>query len=365
MIKNTYKFIAVALMALVLPTFAMAFSGTPKISMEGANRVYTTKVVILMTYDSNTASYNTTDEYPVTYIEYTNLDTDQTLITYTNSEAPGKRTHTYAIYKLQPNTEYSYRGVLKYENRIVKTEEQTFKTASTDYPVYGSTNSGTTSGTTTTTTTTNTSVATVPKVVSNLETSVKNSVMTGGGTFKDGVGISITNEQARTSIDDTFTYTVKYQNTKLTSINNAELVIQLPEQYEFVKSSVEMDYNERDNTVSYTIGRVAANTLKTVTFTARAIGDGKTEVRTTATLFYEGGSISATDRDAFNGGAKSVLGASVFGAGFFPQTFVGWVAILLLIAAIIIIARRYMVAAPKPMVIVQHPAQPQHQQQPK
>ena len=359
-IKNTYKLIAIALMAVLVPTFAMAFDGSPKISLVGATSITNTNAVVVLTYDSNDASYDAFTEQPISYVEYKNTDTDESFMSSYNTESPGVHTHSIAIYDLASNTQYSYRAVVKYSGGFIKTGYKTFTTTGASK---SSSSSTTTTTTTSDTTTNSSSVIDLPKVASTVASSAlasaKSTVMTGGGTHKNGVGISITDDQARTSVGDTFTYTIKYQNTNTTSLQNAELDIQLPEQYEFVKSSLDLNYNQNDNTVSYSIGRIASGALKTVTFTARAIGDGNGEIKTTATLYYEGGSISATDRDSFNGGSKSVLGASVFGAGFFPQTFGGWALIIILIIVIIVVARRYMVAAPKPVVLVQHPAQPQ------
>jgi hypothetical protein len=232
---------------------------------------------------------------------------------------------------------------MKYNGGIYRTPAKTFTTKSKNS---SSTNSNQTSTDTTAETKSNSfDIGVAANSLANkASASAKSKIMTGGATHKNGLAISISDEQARTTVGDTFTFTVKYENLTSQSLRNTELIIKLPEQYEFVKSSFDMDYNERDNTVTYISGRVAPKTLKTVTFTARAIGDGNADVKTTATLFYEGGNISASDRDSFHGGSKSYLGASVFGAGFFPQTLGGWLAIIILIVVIIIVARRYMVA---------------------
>jgi uncharacterized repeat protein (TIGR01451 family) len=362
--NNTYKLIAIALMAVLMPAFAMASHGnTPQVSLIGTAVINTTSAAINYNYDSN----GTNENLILTYIEYKNMNSGEIMVSSTNTESLGVQNHSVAIYNLDPNTEYNYRAVVKYSDGFIKTGWKTFTTQGGSMPyAYNTTNTSTvitTNSSDTSTSTSTSNVIDIPKVASTAASSAlaaaKSTVMTGGGTHKDGVALSITDDQARTSVDDTFTYTIKYQNTNLTSLQNAELDIQLPEQYEFIKSSSDLNYNDSDNTLSYRIGRIAPNALKTVTFTARAIGDGNGEVKTTATLYYEGGSISATDRDSFHGGSKSVLGASVFGAGFFPQTLGGWALILILIIVIVVVARRYMVAAPKPVVVVQHPAQPQ------
>jgi hypothetical protein len=347
-LKNTYKYITRAMIAVfAMPVVVMA-AGIPTITLDGVTEVNEHTATVVVSYDSGGNDYSFFREAPTVFVEYTNTKTDEKLLSAYSSQSMAFRTNSFGLYDLEKDTTYSYRGVLKYEGETVYTSKKTFTTKGKVVPK-----------TTTTITSTNT-IGTIPgtTVVTDLGSKIvadaKSKVMTGGATHKNGVAIGITNEQARTAARDTFTYTVTYQNTNKESLKNAELVIELPEQYEFVTSSLDMDYNERDNTVTYNIGRVASQVIKSVTFTARAIGDGNGEIRTTATLVYEGGSISASDRDSYQGGSKSVLGASVFGAGFFPQTLGGWLAIIILIALIIIVARRYTTAP-----VVQPQPQPQ------
>lgn len=346
----TYKRIVLAVVGLLaMPVFAMAFSGTPKITLEGVSDVGNTYATVTIFYDSNGSVYRNSEE-PMIHIEYTDTTTGETLITPFGTASQGSRPYSFGIFNLERDTTYSYRAIMKYDGKIVQTGSQRFTTKGAVTVKEPKTNTTTTGTKTTTSTTTSGSIGTIPGVQpvvdasSKVATGAKSTVMTGGATHKNGVALAITDEQARTSVGDTFTYTISFLNSNKESLKNAELVVKLPEQYEFVKSSFDMEYNEHDNTVSYVVGRVPNGTVKKVTFIARAIGDGKGEVRTTATLYYEGGTISASDRDHFNGGSKSVLGASVFGAGFFPQTLLGWIAIVILIAVIIIVARRYMVA---------------------
>ena len=328
---------------LATPVLAMAASGMPVFTSNGVSDVQQYQATVMTSFNSAGAVY-TYSELPVLYVEYMNTTTSVVMISPYNKQEPGTQNNTFTLYHLDPSTQYSYQVVMKYNGGTYRTPAKAFTT-------YGQVKTVYTLGTTPGTNGSNSTVVTIPNITKPVTTKVidaaKNTVMTGGATHKNGVAISISDEQARTNINDSVTFTVKYQNTNSKSLQNAELVIQLPEQYEFVRSSFDMDYNERDNTVSYIAGRVAPGALKTVTFTARAIGDGTTEVKTTATLFYEGGTISASDRDSYHGGSKSVLGASVFGAGFFPQTLWGWIAIIILITVIIVMARRYVVTHPE------------------
>ena len=330
----------------------------PKISLDGVDRMYSGMATAHVTFDKNGANY-TSSEQPEIYIVYTNNETGESSTTKRVSPPVTSNSLGFSLYNLMPGTEYTLMGVMNYKGRSYKTDTETFITpgvaqkasssvsgeSTSQNQTNGSTNS--TSGNTTTvkSTTKNTSIlGNLFGSGSKSVNSLQDKVFTGGRTQKNGLTLAITNEQARVDKGDFFTYTVRFQNGRTTALQNAEIVIELPEAYEFVRSSKDLDYNTSTNTVSAVIGRVAANTTQSFTFTVRAIGEGSGEIKTAATWFYEGGSIVATDRDNFHGGSKSVLGASVFGAGFFPQTLLGWMLIVILIAVIIIAARRYTTA---------------------
>jgi hypothetical protein len=381
-IKNAFTFITVlALGALLAPLAAFASvstttaSGMPSFSLIGVSNVVATRATVSVMYDSTGASYDYAHR-PLIGISYTNLSTGETAISDMNFMSSGSETSRYTLYDLVPGTRYSYRAILKYGGMTYSTSDQTFttkggyvSTSTSSSSTTGSSSVVSTTGSGTTTvggsTITASSASTnsisstgstnVLDVLPSFGTSSKsstsslsNKVFTAGSVHKNGVALLITDEQARVNRLDTVTYTIKYQNTRSTSLKDTEINIQLPKQYEFVKSSIDGDYNADQNVVTFSIGRVAPDTLKSFTMTARAIGDGNQEVDTTATLTYDGGSVSATDRTEYSSGSKSVLGASVFGAGFFPQTLGGWVLVIILIAVLVIVARRYMTAPVQP-----------------
>lgn len=368
-IKNAFTYITVlALGALLAPlaAFASTPTGMPTFSATGVGSVTTFGARVYVIFDQNNASYDS-NHRPLLGVSYTNTQTGETGVTDLNPQpmSGGVNQTKFDLYKLSPGTKYSYRVIMNYNGTTYSTSDQWFVTKSSYASSSTSSASSSSSVSTTTpsgggvvaTSTTSSSSTTSSGGIINVlssatgdsvATSVKNKVFTAGSVHKNGVALLITDEQARVNRLDTITYTIKYQNTRSTSLKDAEINIQLPKQYEFIKSSIDGDYDADHNIVTFSIGRIAPDTLKSFTMTARAIGEGNQEVETTATLTYEGGSLSATDRTEYSSGSKSVLGASVFGAGFFPQTLGGWVLVIILIAVLVIVARRYMTAPVQP-----------------
>lgn len=339
----------------LFPFFAMA--ARPTVELVGINKLDYSVPEAVVHFDPRDSEIGIFGDTQVMVLaEYTNTKTDESAVTAHATGGYGTQTYSFRMEDVQPGQTYSVVAVMRYQGKTYTSEPKIF----TYKPETVTTGSTTTSGTTTTT---NSTIATTPSITSifggtsSVKETVQKKVMTGGVTNKDGIGIAITNEQARVDARDTFTYTVRYQNGRTTSLKNGELVIELPENYEFVKSSADLDYDTRTNSLKLITGRIAAGTTKSFTFTARALEGKNDQVATKATLFYEGGSVTTADRDSFYGGSKSVLGASVFGAGFFPQTLFGWLFLIIMITLVIIVARRYTTApTPQPANADQKPA---------
>ncbi len=185
-------------------------------------------------------------------------------------------------------------------------------------------------------------------IVTKTSSSIRDAVLTGGYAEKNGVELSITNTQARVADGDTFTYQIRYLNGSNQTLKNAWIKVQLPDQYVFEKGADTIDYSEKDNIVTVYLGNLAPAKSGMVTFDARANGGASGTVDTQAVLGFTQGSLAATDHDNYTSGSQSVLGASVFGSGFFPQSFGGWLLVILLIGLVIIVARRYTAPAPAP-----------------
>ena len=355
--KNSLaKLMALAAFAMIaIPAFAKADAPVPTVSIMGASDVYMTNAHVGVMFNSNATSVDY-GNLPTLAVQYTDTVTGEVFTSGTSHEYATSKTEDFDLENLNPGTKYSYRAILTYASGTITTEPATFTTKGTgpSVPAVSSTTTSTSTSSSTSSSSSQpvTSSSVVAKAssilgVSKVEANITDKVATGGVTHSNGIVLYISDEHARVYQDDSVTFTVMAQNTHSYAINDARVVVSLPEQYEFSSSSTDANYDSQENTVTYEFGRIAPEATESFSFKANAIGEGNGTVSTTAVMQYDAGKISATDHDAYQSGSKSVLGASVFGAGFFPQTFFGWFIILLLIAVIVIAARRY-VKAPKP-----------------
>ncbi len=353
------KYLAILGFAIIaLPGFAKADS-VPTVTVIGAADVYATDARVDVQFTSNSSTIDYAN-LPAILIQYTDTKTGNTYSTGASHEYTNSKMEVFDLPNLNPGTTYSYKAIMTYGSVIVSTNPSTFTTpAQNGFFAQGGTTGSTTSAVSTSSTSStqmstknSASGLSVQSVIKNitpktLEKNITNNIETGGVAHANGVVLYLTDEHARVYQNQSLTFTVKVQNTKPVDILDSRVVVSLPDQYQFSNSSSDVVYDPSTNTVTYPFGRIAAGSIKTITFSVDAVGEGNGTVQTNATLQYAGGNLSTSDHDAYSSGAKSVLGASVFGAGFFPQTFTGWFLILLLIVLIIIGARRY-VKAPKP-----------------
>lgn len=350
--KNTQciKTIAAFILGIFLiPMVSFAENATPTIKLLGVQEITASKSVahVLVT------THETLTDRARVYVEFTDIENDETHMTsYATYSIKGESADDFWMSGLVSGHTYEYRAVMEFNGHSYKTALKKFTQGNEGSSTTTSTTQNTSNNSTTTTSST---IVTTPTKTTDssilgslfgssttkVTTDLQNKVMTGGVASKNGVAIAITNEQARVDQDDAFTYTVRYQNGRTTSLRNAKMVITLPDAYEFVSSATDFEYNTKTNSISYTMGRIAPSTTKSFTFKARALGESSGEVKTSATIYFEGGTLTAADRDSYHTGSKSALGASVFGVGFFPQTLTGWLLIIGLITIVIIISRRY------------------------
>lgn len=359
------KRIWVAATALFLvPVMALAAgTGTPTFSLLGVKDIQATSAIVSVSFSPGDALYYYGEE-PTVVISYTNVASGLNLVTNPISEQRTNQVTDFLLENLSLQTTYSYKAIMTYNGRTFETAARTFVTAPKTGTISGTSSSTSTSTSTTTTNSSSTNSGTVKNSSTSTGTSSgfsfanifkssgasKNSAMlqsivkTGGYGFQNGVGLSITNSHARVVSGDTFDYVLQYSNGNSRTLRAARIMIQLPDQYTFASATDGTTvYTEGDNIVTVYIGSIGANESGTVTFTARAIGPTNEAVKTRANLVYTGGSVSAVDTDTYVGGSQSVLGASVFGAGFFPQTFFGWLLVIIILILLVIAARRYVV----------------------
>ena len=340
--------------AVLVPAFALANrGGQPVFNLLGVSDLQSTSATINVTFDSGTADYaGLGDSHPTLAVQYMDNVTGSQMTTDAIDEDPGTRTTPFVLSNLTPFTTYQYRVVMTYNGGIFQTMPKTFTTPQAPVTPTATTttttiiSSGTGSGGSAANTSTTSSVANtigVSKVADNLQ----NILMTGGYGSSNGVALSITDSHARVVSGDSITYTLQYHNSNNKTLHTARIVVQLPNQYVFGSGDANTVSDTGSNIVTIYVGSIEPGESAQVTFTAKAVGPDNIGVSTNAKLIYLGGSVSATDKDTYVGGSRSVLGASVFGAGFFPQSFIGWLLVILILIIVVISARRYM-KAPKP-----------------
>ena len=334
---------------MVMPFLAMA-SGAPHVVSASIQGISRNTATIVAQYDGDGIDYQFGNA-PTIFVQYVNTATGTTMVTPSLTPFSQTGSVNLGISKLDPGTTYSYTVDVSYNGVIYATAPQKFTTQAA--PVQTDQTLQYTFGTTPAQTTPALTIIT-PEVqtvadalgVSTVRNAVASQIRTSETIHKNGVVLAITDDAAHVTAGESITYRIQYSNTHGYTLTNSQIVVKLPPQYQFTNGS-NATYDDTANTVTIYLGDVPANSTNTVKFTARAVGQGNATLTTTATLKYDHGSISATDVNHYQGGSQSLLGASVFGAGFFPQTLWGWLGIILLIAVIVIVARRYM-TNPKP-----------------
>lgn len=144
-------------------------------------------------------------------------------------------------------------------------------------------------------------------------------------------------------------YTLTYQNTdKTKTLTNTVLRVTIPQEIVFDSASTG-DYSDRDGTLTVFIGTLAP--LQTGVVYIKAVAGagvyGKELITTRTELSFTlpDGTQDTAVSYVFNNGlncARSSLGAlALFSGGFFPDTFWGWVVLIIVICSIIYFARKF------------------------
>lgn len=348
--------------------------GDPIVATLGATTITRSSVMLQAHYDSVGADYNMTD-LPKLYMRF-GEDSDMDRITSPVSQGKGSRTVSFQIANLDADTRYYYQAVLIYRGGHVAYGDQlSFRTLKTgQVPVVdcsfdsntwlfpdvlggnGCVPNGTVSSQSVNTNTqpssnqSSNSTNTAPNSsssgsrsqVAGISQTSNEGVVTGSS---GNVSLRITNSESQFEEGDKVRFSITISNTGTMSARNGRLVVTLPTEYAFVKSS-EGSFDERDNELAVRIATIAGGASKTITVDAR-VSDVKDDdsVTTRAVLTFTKSNIAytvrASDTDDIEAASGNILGASVFGAGFFPQTLAGWVILIIIITALIFVIRRY------------------------
>ena len=144
-------------------------------------------------------------------------------------------------------------------------------------------------------------------------------------------------------------YTLTYQNTdKTKTLSNTVLRVIIPQEITFDSASTG-DYSDRDGTLTVFIGTLAPLQSGVIYIKAVAgtgvYGKELITTRTELSFTLPDGTQDTAVSYVFNNGLncdRSSLGAlALFSGGFFPDTFWGWVVLIIVICAIIFFARKF------------------------
>jgi hypothetical protein len=320
-------------------------TGDPIVRTVGATNIGDTYATMQASFDSANSDYNP-DRTPRLYVEWGvggNLD-QVTATTYQNQ---GSRTMKFQLSGLTPSTTYSYRAVVLFDGRRFNGDVESFTTrARGQAPItYGVSDDRVTFldhlG----------NLIGVNNTRSSGTTSNNSSSNSGSATVKNGpVTMTITPASEFLIQGEQTSYEIKVRNGGASVVRSAVLEFPIPDEASFVDTS-RGSYVRSEKLVRVRLGTIATGQTEEVKIVLRGdTGEDKAVVSIRANVDYRVNSsdqtITATAKQTFDGKSASVLGASALGAGFLPQTLIGWIFILAIIMLIIMIVRRYQKAHP-------------------
>ncbi|MDB4984495.1 MAG: hypothetical protein JWM20_674 [Patescibacteria group bacterium] len=251
--------------------------------------------------------------------------------TGTVNRGTGSGSMSQALQNLSPNTTYYYQAV---GNNCAGTAS-------------GSIQSFTTSGTTVRDTT-------ITRYVT---------VNTGNGGGSSFIKLMIDNHRDVVREGKDTAYDVSWTNLTGTKLNNLVLEVNFPSQM-VITDTDRGAIETKKSSVVYQISSLDAHETGEMTISGQidaGLKDGDPVVAQ-AVMAFENPKTTATenaiayDADTFSIVDGSVLGASLFGLGFLPNSLAGWLIILLIILIIVLIARHYWRREAPTTMIVHNPA---------
>ncbi len=268
--------------------------------------------------------YNTSNDNPTGWFEYgpttyMGLYSSQQLLG-TNSTLSYFNTATGLV----ANTTYYYRAVVRADDGTLKYGQVlTFRTLSYSVPV-------------------------VPVVI-NTGTTIST------GTGNGDIMLTIDSRYENVYMGDIVDYTLIYKNISGKTLQNATLRVLFPQNINFRNSSIG-DYSLADHALTIQLGTLIPN--QTGTFYIQGVVANSARLGellvTTASLVYTDPKGAQQEAIAYEMNRVStsrnpLLGLAFFsGFGFFPDTLLGWLLLLLVIFALVYLARRLYTRRPTP-----------------
>ncbi len=177
-----------------------------------------------------------------------------------------------------------------------------------------------------------------------------------GGVSKPLVELTIDGGDDSISTNEERIYDVEWKNISGQTLRKVALRIVLPESMTFENTN-RGSYTSKDNTITLDVDELRPGETGDMLFTARTKSTLRNNqlVVVVANMVYTDNSDTQGDVVAYAthhvdlGG--SVLGANVFGAGFFPTTLLGWLFFLLLLLLLLLLVR-YLYGRPEQRHVV-------------
>jgi len=222
------------------------------------------------------------------------------------------------ISSLSPNTTYHFRAVVQNTNGTSRGDILNFRTDSAYVPPVVTPQTPTTPVVT--------KDATIVKSVSNLDT-------------PNG-----TSQEVAARRGEKVRYTIEVRNTGTATIKEATIKDRIPYSVEFANAEgiARLDGTQRE--VVWFLGDFLPGQVRTVTLDVIVTNDAYTGSVIENVARLEGTNFSRTSNTA-NIRVTDVIGSTagataLFGAGFLPNTFVGWLLLTILILILVIVARK-------------------------
>ncbi len=180
---------------------------------------------------------------------------------------------------------------------------------------------------------------------------VNTSTTTNTGT-SDNIMLKIETPFENVKTGDTVPFTVTYKNISGKTLTDAVLKVTFPSLLSFSQSSTGIfDAVAKDVTVRLgTLEKNEEGTMNIITTALDPLGTNGSAV-TTATLVFTLPSHAQDEAIAYAFNTVSpnsnLAGLALFGTGFFPNTLVGWIILILIIALIVALARRLYATKPR------------------
>jgi hypothetical protein len=172
-----------------------------------------------------------------------------------------------------------------------------------------------------------------------------------GGDSSGHVVLTITPSQMTAHAGDTLTYTVTYQNTTLHTLKNMRLQIMFPSYVSPAFGAVQSQ-SFLGNTLDIPLENLAPGATGSYSFNTQIHSNLKnnTSIVVTGTLSYT--NVGVQENVIAYGvthieGNNFLLGLALFGGGFWPHSFAGWLILLIVVLLIIYFARRMYTKSPR------------------